>query len=244
MRAVCADTANACKVSDAYNIYRHTSLFLGQSWSLLSPVMAGTWSKQSVWIAFRSMEFRSRLSKAVLPSHLQLWCLRYLVPEHTACCTTSSALYMPFSVTHEYYLAWHTLHIWHSLNRHNYLHLTHGSCVGELPISWAEKGAFSMLANIPLVSLPINGTLPSAWAGNGSLPSLLYLELGITHLAGVLPPARGSASAFANLQMLLIYNASITGRLVLTMAAPAVSRDLCPIHCAEKKSQVDASYQP
>ena len=59
-------------------------------------------TKQFVWIAFRSMEFRSRLSKAVLPSHLQLWCLRYLVHEHTACCTTSSALYMPFSVTHEY----------------------------------------------------------------------------------------------------------------------------------------------
>ena len=101
-----------------------------------------------------------------------------------------------------------------------------------------------MLANISLVSLPINGTLPSAWAGTGSLPSLLYLELGNTNLAGDLPPACCSASAFANLQMLLVYNATSTGSLVLTMAAPAVSRDLCPIHCAEKKSQVDAAYQP
>jgi hypothetical protein len=118
--------------------------------------------------------------------------------------------------------------------------MTHGACAGELPISWADKGAFSKLANISLVGLAINGTLPSAWAGNGSLPSLLYLKLGNTNLAGALPPAWGSASAFADMQTLLIYNASITGRLVLTLPAPARSRDLCPMHCAEKKSKVYA----
>ncbi len=97
-----------------------------------------------------------------------------------------------------------------------------------------------MLANISLVSLPINGTLPSAWAGNGSLPSLLYLELGNTNLAGALPPAWGSASAFANLQTLLIYNASITGRLGVHFDFASSEQRSVPNALSEKKSKVDA----
>lgn len=44
-----------------------------------------------------------------------------------------------------------------------------------------------------------------------AIPALL--ELGNTNLAGALQPAWGRASAFANLQTLLIYNSSVTGRL-------------------------------
>ncbi len=117
--------------------------------------------------------------------------------------------------------------------------MTHGACAGELPISWADKGSFSELANISLVSLPINGTLPSAWAGNGSLPSLLYLELGNTNLAGALPPAWGSASAFANLQTLLIYNASITGRLCAHFDFACSEQRSVPNALCCKKSKED-----
>ena len=84
-------------------------------------------------------------------------------------------------------------------------------CLKYIDSNADVHGLFLMLA--------ITGEFTHKWDAAFSLgrqwlaaiPALL--ELGNTNLAGALQPAWGRASAFANLQTLLIYNSSVTGRL-------------------------------
>ncbi len=85
------------------------------------------------------------------------------------------------------------------------------SCVGTIPSSWADVGAFPSLHKLLMNALPITGSLPATW-GSSAFPMLTELNLQrLTKLTGSLPAEWASTTSFQQLELLMLYNCSVTG---------------------------------